>query len=158
MILGDRADVIRPNVASATDVSGLLNCAWLKALKNSPRSCRFTRSVTAKTRCAPRSTFTVPGPIKMLRPAFPKVLGAGILKQLVSNHCATLAACEPPVYFALQDNCAWSLPFSGRLKDVSLPDVMFSGNPLCQVQIPELSQPPRIALASPDRGEGSIHT
>jgi len=39
----------------------------------------------------------VPGPINVLRPTLPKVLLAGVVKALVVNHCASLAAVDPLV-------------------------------------------------------------
>src|SRR3954451_8641745 len=154
---GARALVILPKVESGTLVSGLFNCVWLNALKNSPRSCNLTFSRRVNTLCAPKSTFTVPGPIRVFRPTLPNVLSAGMPKHWVWNQLLMRWPRFPLVYCGVQSCCAWSLPTAGRLNEVSLPDVMFSGKPLCMVQIPDVSHPPKAARIQPDFGDGSCH-
>src|SRR5262249_10799069 len=105
-VRGERALVMRPKVESETVVSGLFSCVWLNALKNSPRSCSRRFSRIAITRWAPRSTLKVPGPIRVLRPTFPKLLSAGTPKQFVVNQRAMRSPRDPLVYCGLQSNWA----------------------------------------------------
>src|SRR5207249_2370466 len=96
-IRGSRAEVMRPKVLSATAVSGLFNKVWLNTLKNSARYCRRSRSRIVKTLCAEKSTLKVPGPLRILRPALPKVPSLAEAKADVSNHWAMRAPSGPLV-------------------------------------------------------------
>src|SRR5215470_9807136 len=78
MIRGFTAvDVIVPKAADETFVLGLLNCVWLKALKNSvrnsmlplsPRKCNGVRLIMAT------SELFCPGPTTMPTPLLPKLV------------------------------------------------------------------------------------
>jgi hypothetical protein len=52
---------------------GFENDGWLNELKNSVRNCSFARSVRTMFLNNERSKFTIPGPLKKLRPELPYV-------------------------------------------------------------------------------------
>ena len=70
--LGARADEMIPKFGSPAVVFGLLNCAWLKALKNSARSSNLDDSVRRTFFWIPISQLFVPGPCIIPLPEFPK--------------------------------------------------------------------------------------
>ena len=55
------------------DTFGLLNCGVFVTLKNSPRNCMRILSVKAMFLNREASSWWVPGPVMMSRPAFPNV-------------------------------------------------------------------------------------
>ena len=57
---------------------GLLNCAWLKILKNSPRISNAIFSLIAVRFRSPKSVLLKPGPWKNLWLAVPKVPQSGL--------------------------------------------------------------------------------
>src|SRR4051794_3976638 len=91
----------------------------------------------------------------MFRPAFPNVPSFATLNDSVVNHFWIRSACEPLVSDGFETTSAWSLPMV--VSEVSSPETMFSGKPLCQFQIPVVSHPPRIGRSAPE-GDGSCQT
>src|SRR5271155_3693278 len=70
---GARALVTTPKLLAEKFPFGLLNCVWLKILKNSARNWTAVRSVTAVDFSSAKSVLTIPGPLKNRRLASPKV-------------------------------------------------------------------------------------
>src|SRR5579885_3034134 len=69
---GSRALVTRPKLLLLMSPVGLLNCAWLKMLKNSPRISKCIDSLRGISLVIPRSVLLIPGPWKKRRLAVPK--------------------------------------------------------------------------------------
>src|SRR5580704_11545953 len=69
---GSRALVTLPKVLLLMSPLGLLNCAWLKMLKNSPRISKCIASVMGIIFDIPKSVLLKPGPWKNRRFADPK--------------------------------------------------------------------------------------
>src|SRR5580658_9297854 len=70
---GARALVTTPKLLLAKFPDGLLNCAWLKILKNSVRNSSEVRSVIAVVFSNAKSVLRIPGPWKNRRFALPNV-------------------------------------------------------------------------------------
>src|ERR1700676_4023740 len=68
---GSRALVICPKLPAEKSPTGLLNCAWLKTLKNSARKSSERRSVKCAVLLSDTSQFSRPGPWKKRRLASP---------------------------------------------------------------------------------------
>jgi hypothetical protein len=68
-----RALVMFPKLLLLMSPVGLLNCAWLKTLKNSPRISKDLASVTGINFWIPKSVLLMPGPWKNRRLAVPNV-------------------------------------------------------------------------------------
>src|SRR5882672_1044254 len=75
--------------------SGLVNVVFgsfqiglFNALNASNRNCRVLVRISRKFRMIDASTFKMPGPTKVLRPALPKVPNGCNAYALVLNHCA----------------------------------------------------------------------
>src|ERR1043166_2667492 len=102
--------MMRPKLPEETVVPGLLRFVWLRALKNSARYCRFHRSVMRKFLCADKSILKVPGPVRMFRPAFPKVPSCATLNDSAVNHFLIRSAFDPLVSDDFETTSAWSLP------------------------------------------------
>src|SRR5258708_5271153 len=134
-------DVMVPCAADPILPFGSPKFARFSALKNSERNCRPIFSVSAKSLSAPRSQVPSPGPIRMLRPAFPNVYKAGATKQLVLKNA--LMVC-------------WELgrfPSQTRLGLVNVPVFAVgveseteNGAPLCMVTMLEICHPPAMAF------------
>src|SRR5215469_12485895 len=75
---GALALVTLPKVPLLMFPLGLLNWAWLKMLKNSPRIRKDFDSVRGIAFCSPRSVLLKPGPWKKRRLAVPKVPHSGL--------------------------------------------------------------------------------
>src|SRR6478609_3162958 len=73
---------------------GLLNCGVLNALKASARNCNRRLSEKSKFLNIERSTWSVPGPYRMLRPEFPKMYWPGATKADASNQRSMLRSAE----------------------------------------------------------------
>ncbi len=58
-------------------MAGLAKFGWFKTLKNSPRSCKLTRSVGLHVLTSEKSQFLNFGPRKVFRPLFPKFPKSG---------------------------------------------------------------------------------
>src|SRR5579864_6781465 len=68
---GSRALVMSPKLPAEKSPTGLLNCAWLKTLKNSARKSSDKRSVKCAVLLSDTSKFSRPGPWKKRRLASP---------------------------------------------------------------------------------------
>src|SRR5580698_3183244 len=75
---GSRALVTLPKVLLLMSPAGLLNCAWLKILKNSPRISKCIASLSGIIFDMPKSVLLNPGPWKNRRFAVPKVPQSGL--------------------------------------------------------------------------------
>src|SRR5438093_808628 len=140
MMRGSRALVMRPKLPDVSVVPGLFSSVWLKKLKNSARYISRQRSLIGKFFCAEKSTLNVRGPIRMLRPALPKVPGALVRNDSVVNHFRIRPPREPLVSDGLDTTSARSLPM--EVFELSSPDEIVSGKPLCQFQMPDVCQFP----------------
>src|SRR6266496_2415147 len=67
---------------------------WFSTLKNSDRNCIPSLSWIGKSLATPRSQVNRPGPVKMLRPALPKLPSGGATKHAGSNHSWMLCLSE----------------------------------------------------------------
>src|SRR5260370_21051606 len=72
---GSRALVTMPKLESEIFPDGLMNCAWLKMLKNSKRRSNENLSLIAVRFKMPKSVLLNPGPWKNRRLAVPNVPG-----------------------------------------------------------------------------------
>src|SRR5579862_4108512 len=72
------AFVMVPTPAWPIVAAGRSNCGWLSILNNSPRSCKWNRSVRAKSLNKEVSRLKRLGPRRMFLPASPKVYRAGV--------------------------------------------------------------------------------
>src|SRR5438876_353372 len=131
---------MRPKLPELNVVPGLFSTVWFRTLKNSALNCNFKRSAIGIFFCAEKSMLTVPGPRRMLRPEFPKVPGAFVRKEEVVNHFWMFCPVEPPVYEGVEIKSAVSFPIP--VKELSSPELMVSGKPLCQFQMPVVCQFP----------------
>src|SRR5215471_8281693 len=96
-IRGSPALVIRPKLGDPNVVPGLPRGAWLNKLKYSARYCSRRCLVIRMFFSTEKLTLKLPGPIRMLRPALPKVPRAAGTNELVANHCATRCPRDPDV-------------------------------------------------------------
>src|SRR5690348_8612982 len=88
-----------------------------------------------------RSELNRPGPIRMPRPVLPNVPGALMAKALVLNHCRILAALgRSPGNAGLPTWSARSALIP--LNELSIPEVIVNGRPVCRVTIPLACHPP----------------
>ena len=136
---------IDPNCAFPNVNAGVPNCGWLNKLNPSAlNSTRIpSRHLIGKFRCNETSVLTIPGPVKILRPALPITYGAGNTNADVSNHFATAGLSN--------------LPFAIRFGQLVVPVFALSkfrfrvnGSPPDKVVIPLNAQPPNKYDAGPD--------
>ena len=81
---------IWPKQAQFAEPFGKAKLGVLKMLNISARNWRFLVSVSLKLRMMEKSQSATPGPVRIFRPAFPKVYGAGTEKAAGFVHCAVL--------------------------------------------------------------------
>src|SRR6516164_907919 len=79
---------IVPNPELLKVAFGRAKFGWLKMLKNSERNCRFMRSRICVVFSTEKSAELVREPMMELRPALPKVPGAGATKAVVLNQAS----------------------------------------------------------------------
>src|SRR4051794_28818941 len=72
------APVMKPNVAPPKVVFGLPGLGWLKRLKASPRSWKFTVSQMGKFLKSEKLVFAMPGALTAFRCRFPNVPAVGL--------------------------------------------------------------------------------
>src|SRR5215472_3434794 len=119
-------------------------------LKNSARNSRFNFSVMGFRLITETSHSWIPGPVRILRPEFPKRGtpfvkawdSASVTKQFTSNHCVTVLGPAP-----LQVRSG--LGKKELVLEKSMFDRTVYGKPVWNVIIPESSQPPAKVLARP---------
>src|SRR4030095_11146606 len=109
-------------------------------LKASARNCKLHFSLMLNFLNNEMSTLVRPGPIRELRPAFPKVPASGIENALGSNHCSAFPRITGPLKlgFQLGTSGFWVSPVPELLE----PTVGVKGKPLWTFRIPFHCQPP----------------
>src|SRR5262249_53804444 len=87
-----RVAVTTPKVVELSVVPGVENAGVLFTLNASARNCSRYFSLIGNDRKIEKSRFTSPGPLTSgnVRPTFPYVYAAGLLKAAVLNHCASV--------------------------------------------------------------------
>src|SRR6185437_11053652 len=130
----------------------VLKFVLLKMLKTSPRSCSFQVSPKRKFLNAEKSTRFVGGPWMTPRPPLPTTFGnpvpvvgliwkhdvVGVFAIHDSKVCGAFAFGSQRTFGRLPATSAGTFPKPAASKFV----VAVNGNPLCNVTMPENSQPP----------------
>src|SRR5690242_10699837 len=145
-----------PKDGESNRPTGRLRLVWLRTLNNSPRTRMRRDSLHRNAFDTAMSTFTVPGPRRMLRPALPYAGDEGMAKAVVLNHS--------PIECGLLEDAAGEVRFGRQLFPWALTSAQFistlNGEPVSARKIPLSCQPREAAVSS--RGaspsEGISHT